>query len=188
MRLSDFEYPLDEALIAHHPIEPRDQARLLTQMAQKALDQKDNTGAAQWLMEAEQLAGKAEDSTGRINQLLSTAEVIVQLDSDRGLSLMTSIVDTINAESRKTAENKTGQEAVSPDRVPDLFVANTLLENKILSHLARVDFEAALSLAQSIVQKEGSVAAQLGVCRGVLAQSSQRKVEEKGKRKVGREQ
>ena len=30
MRLSDFEYPLDEALIAHHPIEPRDQARLLT--------------------------------------------------------------------------------------------------------------------------------------------------------------
>ena len=30
MRLSDFDYPLDEALIAHHPIVPRDQARLLT--------------------------------------------------------------------------------------------------------------------------------------------------------------
>jgi S-adenosylmethionine:tRNA ribosyltransferase-isomerase len=29
MRLSDFDYPLDESLIAQHPIEPRDQARLL---------------------------------------------------------------------------------------------------------------------------------------------------------------
>jgi S-adenosylmethionine:tRNA ribosyltransferase-isomerase len=29
MRLEDFDYPLDESLIAQHPIEPRDQARLL---------------------------------------------------------------------------------------------------------------------------------------------------------------
>jgi hypothetical protein len=167
---------------------PLDKARFLTQMAQKLLNQKDNTRAAQWLLEAEQLAGKAEDGSGRVHQLLYTAEVIVQLDSDRGLSLMTSIVDEINAESRKAAETKTDQEAVRPDRGPDLLIASTLLENQVFPHLARVDFEVALSLAQSIIPAEGSVAAQLGVCRGVLTQSSQRKVEEKGKRKVGREQ
>ena len=137
---------------------PLDQARFLTQMAQKLLDQKDNTRAAHWLLEAEQLAGKAEDGSGRVHQLLYTAEAIVQLDSDRGLSLMTSIVDEINAESRKAAETKTGQEAGRPDRGPDLLVASTLLENKLFSHLARVDFEVALSLAQSIIQAEGSVA------------------------------
>src|SRR3989442_9935938 len=29
MRLNEFDYPLDEALIAQYPIEPRDKARLL---------------------------------------------------------------------------------------------------------------------------------------------------------------
>ena len=29
MRLDDFDYPLDESLIAQQPIEPRDHARLL---------------------------------------------------------------------------------------------------------------------------------------------------------------
>src|SRR6059058_3296466 len=29
MRLEDFDYPFDESLIAQHPIEPRDRARLL---------------------------------------------------------------------------------------------------------------------------------------------------------------
>src|SRR5213592_982484 len=29
MRLEDFDYPFDESLIAQHPIEPRDHARLL---------------------------------------------------------------------------------------------------------------------------------------------------------------
>jgi hypothetical protein len=129
-----------------------------------------DTRAIQWLTEAQELAGKADHNL-KFYTLVSIADVAAELDPDRGFIQMTTIVREINqssARSHETADTESGQDIAIRRADSDAAIANTLLQSKTFTYSARADFDAALALAQSILPQQSSIAAQLGVCRGVL--------------------
>jgi hypothetical protein len=164
--------------------EPSQKAQFLTQMAQKLHDHKDDPRAMQWLTEAEELAGKADQNLKFYTQV-SIADVTAELDPDRGFIQMTTIVREINqssARSHETADTESGQDIAIRGVDSDVAIANTLLQSKTFTYLVRADFDAALALAESILHQQSSMAAQLGVCRGMLAQSTDERTGKSKKR------
>jgi hypothetical protein len=133
-----------------------------------------DTRAIQWLTEAQELAGKADHNL-KFYTLVSIADVAAELDPDRGFIQMTTIVREINqssARSHETTGTESGQDIAVRRADSDVAIANTLLQGKAFTHWARADFDAALARAQSIQPRQSSIAAQLGVCRGMLARSA----------------
>jgi hypothetical protein len=134
----------------------------LIQIADKYTKLKASEPALLCLTEAEQLLDQL-DPHFRLVFEVEIVEKMAKLDSERAYQSAARLVEEIN----KAGVTKSGP---SPYRDgPDLMVANTLLGSQCFVLLAETDFSAALALAQSIVRPETSIAAQLGVCRGVLS-------------------
>ena len=92
-------------------------------------------------------------------------------DSIRGFEVMQTAVKAINEISIQQAEDKQSPKPAEKFKLDELYDANF---ESTLAVLARTDFERALLLAQQLDAKETSLAAQLAVCHGGLANKSRK--------------
>ncbi|MGA9770591.1 MAG: hypothetical protein WBV94_16245 [Blastocatellia bacterium] len=131
-----------------------------------ALASGDRARATELLNEAEGYAIKSRPSEGRARSLLKVVSSFSAFDSVRGFEVMQTAVKAINDISGQPTEEKPSPKSVKKFRLDELYDANF---ESTLAVLARADFERALLLAQQLDVKETSLAAQLAVCHGGLA-------------------
>jgi len=138
----------------------------LIQIADKHTKLKSPEPALLCLTEAEQLLDQLEPHF-RLNFEVEIVEKMARLDSERAYHSAARLVEEINKAGGSKSEPSPYRDG------PDLMIANNLLSSQSFALLAEADFGAALTLAQSIVQPETSIAAQLAVCRAVLSNTGQ---------------
>lgn len=143
----------------------------LVMLSGAALATGDRARATELLNEAENYAIKSRPSDGRARSLLKIVSSFSAFDPVRGFEVMQTAVKAINEISIQQAEDKPLPKPVEKFRLDEPYDAN--FENT-LAVLARVDFERALLLAQQLDVKEISLAAQLAVCHGGLANESRK--------------
>ncbi|PYP90235.1 MAG: hypothetical protein DMF61_00570 [Blastocatellia bacterium AA13] len=150
---------------------PQQQVNMFIAVLNKFLEKKDTIAAGTLLIEAEKLLLKLENTGEKASALVVLAASAARFDSIRGFEIMTSAVEAINHS--KIADFQMDQFSKSANSGLEGYVADTLgltsaSFSQTFPQLASLDFEHALMLAKSIESKEGSVMAQLAVCRGAL--------------------
>ncbi len=155
-----------------------EQTRLLLTIAKGLVDKKEHALAIERLLEAEGQALKIENRSNDIYLLLllNVADTMVGLDAVRGLNILRSVVKEMNQYtegSSRTAQAEVRRSTGQLNQPGHLVHPSNLVRSRAFSVLAREDFGVTLSLAQSIVPAELSLAAQVAVCRGVLEDHSQ---------------
>jgi hypothetical protein len=129
-----------------------DRVETLNRLILCLIDKNDNARANEVLMEALRGAEKMDDAVSRAFELVEVAEIATRISPQRGFEIVKSAIEAIN---------RAGLNDGSPF---DLDIKDF---DKSLLPLARVEFEKALSLAQSLTNAN-SVVAQVAACRGVL--------------------
>ena len=143
----------------------------LVMLSGTALASRDRARATELLNEAEGYAIKSRPSEGRARSLLKIVSSFSAFDSVRGFEVMQTAVKAINEISGQQEEDKQSPKPAEKFRLDELYDANF---ESTLAVLARADFERALLLAQQLDVKETSLAAQLAVCHGGLANESRK--------------
>jgi len=138
----------------------------LVMLSSTSLASRDRVRATELLNEAEGYAVKSRPSEGRARSLLKIVSSFSAFDSVRGFEVMQTAVKAINEISDQQTEDKQSPKPAEKFRLDELYDANF---ESTLAVLARADFERALLLAQQLDVKETSLAAQLAVCHGGLA-------------------
>lgn len=168
---------LEDALAIAYRIEDgTERVDALVTLAGAALRSGVISRATELLNEAEKGASGLRPLSARAMCLLKVAGAFSSFDMVRGFEVTQAAVKAINdaarlGDDRPLRPSEAGQGSVESGRMSLDQLYEAGLE-QLLTALARSDFERALYLAQEISAKETSVAAQLAVCRGALAQQS----------------
>jgi len=143
------------------------QIHFLTQIAQKQIDRKKPNEALLSLVEADQLLNRLPDAFSRAYFAAEIMEKMAMSNPELSFSSVARLVEEINKASGISEEPK--PLLPPPNRDPLDPTTYSLLTGKGFGLLAKADFDAALAAAQSIIQPETSIAAQLSVCRAALS-------------------
>ncbi len=163
----------------------QEQVAIFGAILNKLVEKNDNIAAGSLLIEAEKILLKSENTSEKAGALLSLAASATRIDSIRGFEIMKSAVDAINRAKLSANQmdqfTKAGGDSGAEGYVTEMFGFGSGGFSHTLPALARIDFEHALMLAKAIDSKEGSVMAQLAVCRGALTRSASSENREKDK-------
>jgi hypothetical protein len=137
-------------------------AFLFAHLAQALRGKKDFARAIEVLTEAERLSQRAEGKQEKVHALLVIASTMASLDTMRGFEILQTAIEAMN---RGGKDERT--------KLAAAFELDRSSLEQSFALLARADFDRAWRLAQTIERKEVSVEAQLAMCLGVLARSSE---------------
>ena len=165
-------------------------SRVFAQIIRTLSGQKELVRANDVLDVAERQITLADDSPEKVRSLLLLSSVALSIDQVRATTILQLAVVGINHSDFSNKSHKTEasasniqEKSAAPGKVD---AAKSLSFHQSFGILAVVDFETALSLAQSIAEMEISIRAQIAACRGVLQTNSQGN-QEINKRKKPRE-
>jgi len=146
-------------------------ASLLCGMARAALKEKDKARAIELLTEAEQQAGKADNSPAKVRALLNIANLLASFDPPRALETMSSAV---------RAANRVPNYSAGPVRMVRTLGSGATQKHALIQNmesvdlgagmarLAAVDFDGTLTLAESLENKPLKLTSIIAVASSVL--------------------
>jgi hypothetical protein len=155
---------------------PDQAADLLCVMARSALKEKDKPGAFDLLAEAEAQASKAGNTPAKVRALIIVGNELVNLDADHALQTMASTVEAANRVPDYGPERRQKVRALgnSAGRRHLLNRNKPMVElETVMAALAAVDFDGALSLAQSLENAPLKLTSVIAVASSALDQKRQ---------------
>jgi hypothetical protein len=135
----------------------RDRIELLCQVARLLQDNKEPDRTLEIINEAEKSIEKEKNGPDKVVTLLRVANAATRLKPARGFEVMKSAIKAINQARRS-------------DGTYTVAIGYDDFDNNLLL-LAKTDFARSLELTKSIKLKDGLIAAQVAVCRGVLLEN-----------------
>lgn len=165
---------------AKEVLDVRQRAALLGKVARRLYDKGDSIRSAQILNDAEKLIASSEEGAGKAHAMLILTDIKTRMNPIQGFEGMMSTIAEFNRsdakESRKTPSMADVNSMLS-NMITKVFKLETPDFNESFPLLARSDFNRALQLAQSFEMKDRAIAAQIAVCRGILAERKEVKTQ-----------
>ncbi len=150
------------------------QSRVFAQVIRTLSGKKELVRANDVLDNAERQIMKAEDGPDKARALLLLSSISLPIDEVRAMTILQLAVVAINHSDFSDGGAKTSTRNIQHKNqsTARILASNSFSFHQSFGALAGVDFDTALSLAQSIAEREISIRAQIAACRSALQRRS----------------